>query len=118
MNYTNFFSSPIVILGINESYDVELLEIANLLRSDIAYTGAAEDLDILLPYFVFVRFSESRQSSMSANTGENYQLAEFTQKSTEQQRSVWNRAVGMLKKLCDTNLETANVLYLSKVGRW
>lgn len=100
MDYTTFETYPLQIIGIDESYDSELTAIENFIVSDIAYTGVADDLVPILPYFVFHAFCVKRRSTVIAMTGEQSQLAEFTVPSYEAQKEVWNIGVNKLKALC------------------
>lgn len=115
MTYENFTTYPIQILGINESYNDEIKAIEDFVISDIEYSGDADDLTSLLPYFVFFAFCESAKSEVYANAGESATVKEHTVPSERTQIAAWNFAVKELSKLCTENKETVNGKYLSPI---
>jgi hypothetical protein len=116
MDYTIFLNYPLQILGIDESYDSELTAIENFVIFDLEYSGAVEDLEEILPYFVFFHFCENRKSEVSAMTGEQSKVAEFTVPSVVTAISVWNIGVKKLNTLLLANEQTVNELYTSKIS--
>jgi hypothetical protein len=116
IDFETFAAYPIKILGINESYDEELTAIADFVTTEIDYTGEAEDLEIILPFFVFFRFCESRQSVVYAETGETKAVQEFTVPTQDAQIRAWNIGAVMLQKLCCENGTMANEVYRSQIG--
>lgn len=116
MDYTNFLNYPLQILGIDESYDSELNAIESLVIFDIEYSGEVMDLEEILPYFVFFHFCENRKSEVSAMTGEQSKVAEFTVPAVVTAVNVWNVGVKKLNTLLLANEQTVNVLYTSKIS--
>jgi len=118
MNYENFNTYPLQILGIDESYDDELNAILEFVIDEIAYTGDVDDLSMLLPYFVFFRFCENKQSEVVANVGETMTVKEFTIPSQNKMIDVWNIGVNKLLLLCKNNTTSANWIYLTELNIW
>ena len=116
MDYTTFESYPIEISGINESYNNEIAAIELFVTTEIAYTGDNDDLVELLPYFVFFRFCEARQSVVDARSGESKSVTEFTEKAQYKQIRAWNIGVEKLNSLCLLNTTTANCIYRTEIG--
>lgn len=112
MDYTIFENDPLQIIGIDESYNEELTAIEKFIASDILYTGNSSDIVNILPYFVFHRFCEKRRSIVTATTGEQSQVAEFTIPSYEMQKEVFNMGVEKLIEICLINNKSANRKYL------
>ena len=117
MDYTFFEKYPIQILGIDENYNSELTAIEEFVKSDIEYSGEIEDIESVLPYFVFYYFCEKRKSTVAANAGEQSQLAEFTVSSQIQQIDAWNIAIKKLDNICTEKQATSNPIYRSKRSR-
>ena len=111
MEYTAFEIYPLQILGIDESHNSEIAAIEDFIVSDIAYTGDANDLIPILPYFVFHNFCESRRSKVTALNGESAQVAEFTIPSYNEQKKVWNIGVEKLNALCLLKTTTSKIDY-------
>jgi len=116
MNYENFNTYPLQILGIDESYDDELKAIEEFVIDEISYTGDVNDLTLLLPYFVFCAFCEKKYSEVVASVGETATVKEFTIPANSAQIKVWNVGVKKLNDLCNENSTTANEKYLSKIS--
>lgn len=115
MDYINFQKYPIQILGINESYNEELTAIEEFVISEIDYSGDANDLLPVLPYFVFYKFNEDKESDTTTK-GEMATVAEYSIRSFESQRRAWNIGAKMLKTLCTENSQTANEIYQSQIS--
>lgn len=111
MDYTAFEKYPIQILGIDESYNDELTAIEEFIISDIAYTGEQSDIESILPYFVFHAFCVNRRSEVSAMTGEQSKVAEFTVPSSEAQTTAWNIGVKKLAAICLLNTKSVSYDY-------
>jgi hypothetical protein len=116
MDYTSFLNYPIQVIGIDESYNSELKHIEDLVIFDLEYTGDVADLDEILPYFVYFHFCENRRSEVSAMTGEQSKVSEFTVPSVANSISVWNIGVKKLNALILANSETVNELYTSPIS--
>lgn len=114
MDYTNFLTYPIQILGITESYNSEIEAIKNVVLNDLEYSGGVSDLDTVLPYFVFYYFCERNATTVSAQTGEQMQVAEFTIPSIEKQIKVWNLGAKMLNDICIENNTTCESKFISQ----
>ncbi len=115
MDYTTFENYPLQILGIDDSYNSELNAISSFLEGDIEYTGEVEDLENILPYFVFYKFCENRKSEITAASGEQSKTAEFSVATEVRQVKAWNYGVTKLNALLLANGETANEIYTSKI---
>ena len=115
MDYTSFEEYPIRILGIDESYNEELTAIETLVKNEIGYAGDAGDVASVLPYFVFFKFLEDKET-ITNTKGESYQVAEFSFPSAAQQIRAWNIGVKMLNDICTEKVKTANKYYLSKIN--
>lgn len=116
MDYTKFTKYPFRILGINESYNEELTAIEEFVISEMNFSGALEDVQSILPAFIFFKFCENKTSSVDARVGEQIQGAEFTFAAKNQQIRVWNRGVESLKIICAEKAATASKYYLSKIS--
>jgi len=116
MTYETFTTYPLNILGINESYNNELTAIETLVKSEIEYTGEAADISGVIPYFVFFKFCENRESDITANIGEQLAPAEFTSRSILSQVRAWNLGAARLLAICTEKGKTANKYYLSKIS--
>jgi hypothetical protein len=114
MDYTYFQNYPLQILGIDESYNDELIDIEDFIKSDIAYSGDVLDLIPILPYFVFHNFCFARLSDVVAISGERASVAEFTIPSNEKLKSNWNIGVEKLTALCSLKTTTAKDDYLKE----
>ena len=112
MDYTNFQKYPLQILGVNESYNEELTAIEELVVSEIDYSGNADDLLPLLPYFVFYKFNDKNKSTVTIS-GELAQVAEFTFQINRQMDVAWNIGAYRLTNLCTEKNQTANETYKS-----
>lgn len=115
MDYTNFQTYPLEIYSINESYNEELEAIKAVVIDEMNYSGDVEDLVYILPFFVFLKFCESKESVVSASNGENLQVSDLTVPSRAIQRNAWNIGVKKLKALILSNNETADIEYLSEI---
>lgn len=115
MDYSNFESYPIQIVGITSDYDDFIQEIADFILADMGYSGNASDLDSVLPYFVFYNFCQEQQSTVVAKTGESSQVKEFSNISLTKQINAWNIGVAKLTALCAEKSTTVGneVVYLS-----
>ncbi len=113
MDYTAFLAEPIRILGIDESYNGDLTNLASIATLRMGYTGSADDVVSILPYFVFYLFCESKKSSVYAETGEQKQLAEFTVEDIYKAKDAWNLGVSMLQSLCRSKGTKASREYLT-----
>jgi hypothetical protein len=116
MNYTLFTKYPLQIKGVNQSNNEELIAIETHVKSEIDYTGNENDLEFVLPYFVFFKFCEVKRTEVTATNGEQSQVAEFTLPSTDHQVRVWNTAAKKLADLCAEKNAAANKHYLSKIN--
>lgn len=115
MNYTNFQKYPIQISNINESDNNEITAIEELVIKEIAYSGNADDIVDLLPYFVFFKFCEGRFSEVSSSEGEQQKVAEFTTPSMYSMIKAWNIGSAKLLTICTDNETTANEKYQSQI---
>lgn len=115
VSYLNFQTYPIQIIGINDSYNSEMKAIESVVKSEIDYSGDADDLDAIVPYFVFFKFCQNR-STQVATSGETMQTAEFTFASVQSQVRAWNIGVNMLIALCAEKVQTANENYQSQIS--
>lgn len=113
MDYTSFELYPLHILGIDESYNDELIAIETIAKSEIAYMGTASDIESVLPYFVFFMFCENRASEVHANAGEGTTIKEFLPSALAQVRA-WNLGAKMLNDICIEKVQTANDHYRSQ----
>jgi len=113
MDYSNFETYPIQIIGINESYNSELKAIEQVVVDEIGYSGEADDLIPILPYFVFFKFCENRASEVTTK-GEMLQVAEFSMPSVLSQIRAWNIGAKLLDDLCTENETTASDNYRSQ----
>jgi hypothetical protein len=111
MEYTNFQIYPINVLGIDETYNDELNAIEQVVIDELDYTGDADDLELILPYFVFYKFCENKESDVTAQTGEMAKVAEFSVPSRNSMIRAWNVGVTKLNALCITNSQTVNAVY-------
>jgi len=116
MNYTLFTKYPLQIKGVNQSNNEELTAIETHVKSEIEYTGNGNDLEFILPYFVFFKFCEAKRTEVTATNGEQSLVSEFPLPSTDHQVRVWNMAVKKLADLCAEKNATANKYYLSKIN--
>lgn len=116
MTYDKFTTYPLNILGINESYNSELTAIEELVKSEIAYTGEAADISDVIPYFVYFKFCENRETDVAANNGEQMTTAEFTFRAYSSQVRAWNLGASKLMCICTEKAKTANNYYLSKIS--
>ena len=114
MDYSNFEKYPLQIIGINESYNDELTAIEEVVIDEIGYSGDVNDLENILPYFVFFKFCEDRASSVTAKTGEMSEVAEFSVPSVLSQVRAWNIGAKLLDDLCTENEVTADDNYRSQ----
>ena len=62
MDYNDFLTYPIRILGIDATYNSEIAEIEEFVNNEINYSGDEADLIPVLPYFVFYKFCEKKRS--------------------------------------------------------
>jgi hypothetical protein len=115
MDYTFFQQYPLNILGIDESYNDELKAIEQVVIDEIDYSGDADDIVPILPYFVFYRFCEDKQSIVSSK-GEMSQVAEFSVLANAAMIRAWNMGARMLLDACTTNEQTASEIYQSKIS--
>lgn len=111
MDYTNFQTYPLNVLGIDESYNEELTAIEQAVIDEIGYTGDVADLELILPYFVFYKFCESKESDVTAQTGEMAKVAEFSVPSSKSMIRAWNFGATKLDNLCVANSQTVNSVY-------
>ena len=116
MTYETFTKYPLNILGINESYNNELTAIEELVKSEIEYTGDAADISGVIPYFVFFKFCENRETDVTANNGEQSTTAEFTFRAYLSQVRAWNLGAARLLAICNEKGKTANKYYISKIS--
>ena len=113
VDYTTFQNYPIEIKGINESYNDELNLINDEVVKELNYSGDEDDLSDLLPYFIFYKFCENRQTEVTVS-GESAQASELTYISDRSMVRAWNKGAKMLNDLCDANDKTADLIYLSE----
>ena len=113
MDYTNFLTYPLEILGIDETYNDYLNEIKAFVLSEIGYTGVVEDLTSVLPYFVFYYFCEDKSSEVFATVGETAKVKEFTTQNIYKKLNAWNFGVDKLKKICSEKGTKASDNYTS-----
>ena len=113
MDYSNFQTYPINILGIDETYNDELNAIEQVVIDELDYSGDADDVVDLLPYFVFYFYCQDKVSIVSTK-GEMRQTAEFSAPSVLMQVRAWNIGAKMLLDLCTANETTANENYQSQ----
>jgi hypothetical protein len=116
ITYENFEAYPLQIIGINDTYDDELTAIEAFVIDEIDYSGVAEDLDAVLPYFVFFLFCESRESVVFAEAGESQAVKEFTMPARNSQVRAWNIGAKKLAALCVEKTETASASYQSQIS--
>jgi len=116
MDYSNFQQYPLQILAIDESYNDELISIEQSIIDEIDYSGNADDIDTVLPYFVFYKFCENRNSSVSAQSGEMAKVAEFSVPSREAMNRAWNLGVKKLLTLITLNSTDANWRYKCEIN--
>lgn len=116
MDYSDFKSYPIQIVGIDSDYDDMLNEIKNFILADMNYSGDEADLDSVLPYFVFYNFCQEQQSTVVHSVGETSQTKEFSDISLTKQINAWNIGVAELTLICNEKGTTVDKteLYLSK----
>ena len=115
ITYENFASYPIQILGLNESFNKKLQAIEIFVKTEIAYSGDVADLVPILPYFVFFKFCEDKQSSTTGD-GEQKSVSDLTEPSQNAQVRAWNIGVKKLIDLCNLKSKTANCVYLSEIN--
>ena len=113
LTYNDFEAYPIEILGIDESYNDELIGIEAFVTTEIAYTGDADDLLTILPYFVFYAFCESKESDVTTK-GESITSALLTVPSMQKQIKAWNIGAEMFRLKCIEEVQTANENYQSQ----
>ena len=113
MDYTTFEKYPINILGIDESYNDELIAIETLVKSEIEYSGEVSDIESVLPYFVFFKFCEDKSSQVTTK-GESAQVSEMTVPSILSQVRAWNIGAKMLLDVCAEKSTSANLNYQSQ----
>jgi hypothetical protein len=99
LTYLSFQSFPLQIVGISSDYNAKITAIENFVISDLAYSGDAEDLTAVLPYFVFWFFCQDAQTTVFSETGENSQVKEFSNPETYKQERAWNIGVEKLRTL-------------------
>ena len=99
LTYQSFQTYPLQIEGIDSSFDSLISEIEAFVISDLAYSGDADDLTAILPYFVFWFFCQNCTSSANAMTGENSQVKELSEPVMFKQVNNWNTGVNMLRVL-------------------
>lgn len=116
MNYQDFLTYPLQIVGINEEYDNEITAIEELVKSEIEYSGDDEDIESVLPYFVYFKFCENRESEASATLGEHITVSETVGNSYAAMIRAWNLGVKKLNAICTEKSTTANKYYLSKIS--
>lgn len=114
MDYTNFQTYPITVLGIDESYNDELTAIEQAVIDEIDYSGDADDLEALLPYFVFYKFCEDKETIVSTK-GEMAQVAEFSVPSQATMIRAWNVGAVKLNALCIEKSTVANAVYRCRI---
>ncbi len=115
LTYDDFLTYPLHIVGIIASYDDELEAIEELVVSEIDYSGDAEDIADVVPYFVFYKFCEDKGSQVTTS-GETHQVAEFTLPSLRSQIRAWNIGAKKLLDICTENETTANENYQSQIS--
>lgn len=115
MDFTTFKVYPIRISGLDENYNDELNAIEAAVIDEMSYSGAAEDVESLLPYFVFCKFCEARSTAVAAMTGESVSVRDGSMPSVYTQVQVWNLAVDKLNAIL-SNGETASEKYTSKIS--
>lgn len=115
MDYTNFQKYPLTILGIDESYNEELTAIEEVVIDEIAYSGDADDLVDVLPYFVFYKFCEDKKTIVSTK-GEMSQVAEFSVPSQDAQIRAWNIGADQLFNICAEKTQSANSIYMCEIN--
>lgn len=113
MDYSNFQQYPINILGIDETYNDELNAIEQAVIDELDYSGDADDIEEILPYFVFYFYCQDKVSMVSTK-GEMYQTAEFSGMDVISQNRAWNIGAKKLLALCTENGKTANENYQSQ----
>lgn len=116
MNYQDFLKYPLQIVGINEDYDNALDAIEELVKSEIEYSGDIEDIESVLPYFVYFKFCENRESEVSATLGEHITVSETVGSSYAAMIRAWNLGVKKLNAICLEKTATANKYYTSKIS--
>ena len=109
MTYEDFLYFPLQIVGIDLSntvgevttyvYNSKIEKINEFVVSEMAYSGD-EDIDSILPYFVFWFFCQDAATTVFAETGENSQIKEFSVPSMDKQVSNWNIGVDKLRAVC------------------
>ena len=115
LTYNDFLKYPLHIVGIGLSYNDELTAIEELVVSEIDYSGDAEDIEDVVPYFVFYKFCEDKRSQVTTS-GETHQVAEFTLPSFQSQIRAWNIGAKKLLETCTENETTANEVYQSEIS--
>ena len=116
LTYTAFQKFPLQIVGIDADYNAKIAAIEEFVVADLAYSGTASDITSVLPYFVFWFFCQDRTTTVSAETGENLQLKEFTEPAIEKQINAWNLGVEKLTAICTEKSTTVKSKYLSKIS--
>lgn len=114
MDYTDFLTYPLQILGIDENYNSEIEAMKNLAIDEINYSGDVSDIEPVLPYFVFWLFCENKRSQVVANVGENAQVKEFSYQTMTMQVVAWNIGAKKLREICAEKNKTASEHYQSE----
>ena len=116
MTYEQFNNYPLIIAGINQSYNQILTDIETLVKNEMEYSGQAADVSEVIPYFVFFKFCEFKESEVSATSGEMVTTSELTMPSYMAQVRAWNTGAAKLKVICTEKGTTAHRYYTSKIN--
>ena len=116
LTYTAFEKFPLQIVGIDADRNAKISAIEEFVVADMAYSGTASDITSVLPYFIFWFFCQEKSTTVSAETGENLQLKEFTEPAIEKQINAWNLGVEKLAAICAEKSTTVKSKYLSKIS--
>lgn len=115
MDYTRFENYPIRILNISEANNEELNFIEDQLISDIAYSGEVDDLELILPYFVYCAFIEERMSETTECAGEMAGVSDSSVHALLKYNRAWNIGAKMMAALI-ANGQTCTEKYYSQIS--
>lgn len=95
--YTTFETYPLEIAGITSQYNSRIKAIEDFIIDDMALTGTDVEIATILPYFIFWYFCQNEVTTVTAKTGETFQIQKTSIPDVSRQVQNWDIGVDKLR---------------------